>query len=315
MFVASRLNRRDSSFSLPRPPSPRPRPCPAPTRTAGVCTGGATRRTTGPPAGCRRRVRPAVHALYAYVRRRRRPRRRVTAARGRRPSAGTPSTPGRRRSRAPGERGTSPHPEVAALGRRRPERHELDLAPLEAYMCSMRIDCDRVRIASWAELEAYMEGSAGSVGRILAPLLGAPAEADADAFSRLGPRLPARELPARRPRGPRARPRSTSRAEDLERCGVPRGGPRPRIAPRPSSGPRVGTPRSAARAPSSPPATRPRRAAPPRRPLGHAPAPAPLYEAVLDRIERTGFDVLGSRTTPSPWHLGLAAAGALRPAP
>ena len=32
-----------------------------------------------------------------------------------------------------------------------------------------------VRIETWPELEAYMDGSAGSVGRIMAPLLGVPA--------------------------------------------------------------------------------------------------------------------------------------------
>ena len=42
-------------------------------------------------------------------------------------------------------------------------------------MRSMRIDCAPVRIGSWEELEAYMDGSAGSVGRIMAPLLGVPA--------------------------------------------------------------------------------------------------------------------------------------------
>jgi phytoene synthase len=49
----------------------------------------------------------------------------------------------------------------------------------------MRIDCAPVRIGSWEELEAYMDGSAGSVGRIMAPLLGVPERFHAD-FGRLG---------------------------------------------------------------------------------------------------------------------------------
>ena len=82
-------------------------------------------------------------------------------------------------------------------------------------MRSMRIDCEPVRIGSWEELVTYMDGSAGSVGRVMAVLLGAPAAHQSDlgplglAFQLAnfirdvargpasGPRLPAR-------RGPRA---------------------------------------------------------------------------------------------------------------
>ena len=48
----------------------------------------------------------------------------------------------------------------------------------------MRVDCGPVRIATWEELERYMQGSVGAVGRILAVLLGAPPER-ARAFTRL----------------------------------------------------------------------------------------------------------------------------------
>ena len=48
----------------------------------------------------------------------------------------------------------------------------------------MRIDCAPVRMASWEELESYMQGSAGAVGRILAVLLGAPADRH-DSFASL----------------------------------------------------------------------------------------------------------------------------------
>jgi 15-cis-phytoene synthase len=61
-------------------------------------------------------------------------------------------------------------------------RHRLPLGELATYMRSMRIDCAPVRISSWEELVAYMDGSAGSVGRIMASLLGAPTRD----FGRLG---------------------------------------------------------------------------------------------------------------------------------
>ena len=81
-------------------------------------------------------------------------------------------------------------------------------------MGSMRIDCAPVRIATWEELEAYMDGSAGSVGRIMAPLLGVPARHHAG-YGRLGPGLPAHELHPRRARGPA-----------LDRIYLPARGPR-----------------------------------------------------------------------------------------
>src|SRR5919112_1732126 len=128
-------------------------------------------------------IRPATHALYGYVR---------TADEivdgPRRPA----SSDARRAALDAWERelhdglaqGRSPHPVVGALvdaGR----RHRLPLGELRTYMRSMRIDCAPVRIASWEELEAYMDGSAGSVGRIMAPLLGVPARHHAG-YGRLG---------------------------------------------------------------------------------------------------------------------------------
>jgi len=64
-------------------------------------------------------------------------------------------------------------------------RHDLPLGELRAYMRSMRIDCAPVRISSREELDDYMDGSAGSVGRIMAPLLGVPRRHHGD-FGRLG---------------------------------------------------------------------------------------------------------------------------------
>ncbi len=116
-------------------------------------------------------VRPAVHALYGYVR----AADEVVDGRG-------PSDPAQRRARLDAwehalddARAGAPaaHPVIAALvdaGR----RHDLPLDELRVYMRSMRVDCGRVRIATRAELDAYMDGSAAAVGRIMAPLLGAP---------------------------------------------------------------------------------------------------------------------------------------------
>src|SRR3954453_15409168 len=120
-------------------------------------------------------IRPATHALYGYVR------------------TADEIVDGPRRPRDPAARraaldaweaelqaglasGRSPQPVVGALvdaGR----RHRLPLGELRAYMGSMRIDCAPVRMETWDELVAYMDGSAGSVGRIMAPLLGAPGRA------------------------------------------------------------------------------------------------------------------------------------------
>jgi 15-cis-phytoene synthase len=117
-------------------------------------------------------VRPATHALYGYVRTADQivdgPRR--------------PPTPAARRAAldaweaelAAGLRaGRSPHPVVGALVDAA-GRHELPLEELRPYMRSMRVDCGLVRIGSWEELRDYMDGSAGSVGRIMASLLGVP---------------------------------------------------------------------------------------------------------------------------------------------
>ena len=171
-------------------------------------------------------LRPATHALYGYVRTADQivdgPRR--------------PARPDGRRAaldawEAELEAGDeSCQPIVRALADAA-ARHRLPLGELRTYMRSMRIDCAPVRIASWDELVAYMDGSAGSVGRIMAALLGVPARHHAD-LGRLGlafqlanfirdvredatprPRLPAR-------RGPRALRRE-------------RGRPRRRRAPRP----------------------------------------------------------------------------------
>src|SRR4051812_4573557 len=101
-------------------------------------------------------VRPATHALYGFVRTADEivdgPRR--------------PATPEARRAaldawEAELERGLaaggSPHPVIAALVDAG-ERHDLPLGELRPYMRSMRVDCGPVRIGTWQELLAYMDG-------------------------------------------------------------------------------------------------------------------------------------------------------------
>lgn len=121
-----------------------------------------------------RDVRPAVHALYGFVR-------------GADQLVDGPHRPpdsaARRLAldRWQGEleqgmaTGRSRHPVIAALvdaGR----RHDLPLSELSVYMDSMRFDCGPVRVATRAELDSYMRGSAGAVGLIMAPLLGVAPE-------------------------------------------------------------------------------------------------------------------------------------------
>ena len=120
-----------------------------------------------------REVRPAVHALYGYVR----------GADELVDGAGRRLGPDERRraldaweaALEEGRRqGGSGHPVIAALVDAG-ERHDLPLDELGVYMDSMRVDCGRVRIASRDELDRYMNGSAAAVGRLMAPLLGCDA--------------------------------------------------------------------------------------------------------------------------------------------
>jgi phytoene synthase len=124
-------------------------------------------------------VRPATHALYGYVR----------TADQIVDGPHRPPTPAARLAALDAwedelRGGRSSHPAVIALTDAG-ERHGLPLDELEIYMRSMRLDCGAVRIASDDELDAYMDGSAGSVGRIMAPLLGVPERYHAD-FGHLG---------------------------------------------------------------------------------------------------------------------------------
>src|SRR5829696_2087989 len=251
-------------------------------------------------------IRPATHALYGYVR---------TADEivdgPRRP----PDPAARRAALDAWEAeleaglaaGRSPQPVVGALvdaGR----RHRLPLGELRAYMGSMRLDCAPVRIESWDELVGYMEGSAGSVGRIMAPLLGVPERHHAG-FGRLGLAFQHANF-IRDVREDYGLDRIYLPEEDRERFGVPEehfGRPTATPELRALVEHEVGRARRlfAAAAPAviaAPAAVRP----------GIRLACA-VYESVLDRVEAAGYDVLGRRMGVRLWRLPIVAFGALRP--
>jgi 15-cis-phytoene synthase len=131
-----------------------------------------------------REVRPAVHALYGFLR----GADQIVDGPDRPPTAQA-----RREALDAWERaledgvvaGRSGHPVIAALvdaGL----RHDLPLGELPVYIDSMRVDCDgRVRLRTREELDTYMNGSAATVGRVIAPLLGVPPERRED-VARLG---------------------------------------------------------------------------------------------------------------------------------
>ena len=188
------------------------------------------------------------------------------------------------------------------------DRHRLPLGELRTYMRSMRIDCGVVRIASWEELVAYMDGSAGSVGRIMAPLLGVPPRPPGGPRA-ARPRVPAGELHARRARGPRAGPRLPARRGPRAlrrvrgrpggargRAGAARaGGPRDRPRPRAVLGRQAGDRRRAAVGAAR----------------GSA-SPSGSTGGCSTASRRTGFDVLGRSPGVRVWHFPGAAREALR---
>jgi phytoene synthase len=243
-----------------------------------------------------RDVRPAVHALYGFVR---------GADEIVDDPGGVP--PSQRRAaldawEAELDRGLATgrceHPVIAALvdaGTRR----DLPLHLLGAYMDSMRVDCGPVRIATRAELDDYMDGSAATVGRIMATILGAPAGLHEE-VARLGvafqltnfirdvtidwslDRVYLPDLP-----------------EDDLRRGVP------------SDGARAGVAREVGRARALFAETREVAAAlapPMRAGIGVARA---VYAGVLDRVERNGFDVLARPARLRAWEATRAAASGL----
>jgi 15-cis-phytoene synthase len=243
-----------------------------------------------------RDVRPAVHALYGYVR----------GADELVDGATRPPDPAARRAALDaweaalddGRRnGGSDHPVIAALVDAG-DRHALPLDELRIYMASMRVDCGPVRIASRDELDRYMDGSAGAVGRIMAPLLACE---DAAAVGDLGVAFQLTNFL-----------RDVREDWALDRVYVP-GLPEEELARgrmSEAARERVAAEAGRARALFARAAHVPERCDAAVRP-GMRLA-LRVYGRVLDRIEAVGFDVVARRAALAPWEVARAAVGGRR---
>jgi phytoene synthase len=178
---------------------------------------------------------------------------------------------------------------------------------LGTYMRSMRIDCAPVRIASWDELVAYMDGSAGSVGRIMAALLGVPARHHSD-LGQLGIAFQLANFI-------RDVPEDTSLdriylpAEDRARFGVSE---QDLAAPHATPEVRALLAHEVERARALFAAAGPAIASAPASVRPGIRFAIALYSRMLDRVEAVGFDVLGRNAGVRIWHLPGAAREALR---
>jgi len=247
-------------------------------------------------------IRPATHALYGYVR------------------TADQIVDGPRRAARPEQRraaldaweaelaagATSRQPIVRALADAA-ARHGLPLGELGTYMRSMRIDCAPVRIGSWDELVAYMDGSAGSVGRIMAALLGLPARHHGD-LGRLGIAFQLANF-VRDVREDTRLDRIYLPAEDRARFGV---ADADLTAAQASAELRALLAHEVARARTLFAGARPAIAAAPSSVRPGIRLAVALYARMLDRVEATGFDVLGRRAGVRVWQVPGAALEALR---
>jgi len=237
-------------------------------------------------------VRPAVHALYAFVRTADEivdgPRRPPDPAARR---AALDTCERQLKDAIAGRRSADPAVNALVDAAR---RHRLPLHELDPYFESMRMDCGPVRMTTWAELERYMLGSAGSVGGILAALLDVPAERR-DAFVRLALAFQLTNF-IRDVREDWELDRVYLPAEELERFGF-QGTLALQVA------------RARELFHESTPAAE---LVSPRVRRGMLLARS-VYGAVLDRAERLNFDVLRHRAELPPWRLAEALAQGLRP--
>jgi 15-cis-phytoene synthase len=241
-------------------------------------------------------VQPATHALYGFVR----------TADEIVDGPQRPPTPDARRAaldawedelHAGLRAGRSPHPVVGALVDAG-TRHDLPLGELGPYMTSMRIDCGPVRIGTWEELETYMDGSAGSVGRIMAVLLAVPERHRAD-FGRLGQAFQLANF-VRDVREDHALDRVYLPAEDRERLGVTE----PQLgAARATPEVRALVAQQVERARALFAAAEPAVAAAPASVRSGVRLACAAYQRILDRAEAVGFDVLARRVGLRPWSL------------
>jgi len=236
-----------------------------------------------------RAQRPAVHALYGFLR----------GADEIVDGAGRALPPAVRRAALDRWQATLDHG-LAAGGTDHPVlgalvdaglRGGLPLGQLSVYMDSMRMDCGPVRLEDDPALDRYMNGSAATVGRIMAPILGAPD--CGDRFARLGIAFQLtnfiRDVP-----------------EDLllDR----------RYLPGLEADARAAVAHQVARARAAFAATaalHDEMPGPARRGMRLARA---IYERVLDRVEALDFDVVARPAALRPWELVAAAGGALLPA-
>jgi phytoene synthase len=238
-----------------------------------------------------RQVRPAVHALYGYVR----GADDIVDGRRRGPEARRALAEWERTLEEGRARGGSDHPVIAALVDAG-ERHDLPLEELRVYMRSMRIDCGRVRIATSEELDAYMDGSAAAVGRVMAPLLGSD---DAEEVAKLGVAFQLTNFI-----------RDVREDWALDRVYLP-GLPEDDLAHGRASAElrdAVGEQVERARGMFEQTAEAPERCHPAMR-RGMRLARA-VYGGVLDRVEEGGYDVVGRRTSLAPWELAEAVVRA-----
>jgi len=236
-------------------------------------------------------VRPAVHAVYAYVRR----------ADQLVDGPDRASDPAARRAQL-NDLEAELNAGLAGEGSREScvtalvdagARHDLPLSELGVYMDSMRVDCGPVRMATREDLERYMNGSAAAVGRIMAPLLGAPGASES--FARLGVAFQLTNFI-----------RDVHEDWSLDRLYLP-GVSEEQIAnrrPTPDFKAALAQEVQRARKLFSDSAPALQAVAPRIRP-GIRMASS-VYVRVLDRVERLDYDVLRRRADLAPWEAGLA---------
>ncbi len=239
--------------------------------------------------------RPALYALYGYVR-------------GADEIADNPNLNGQRRAALDAwqevlevgiEHGRSSHPVIGALVDAGP-RFGMRLDLLPRYMESMRSDCDEpVRMRSQFELDHYMEGTA-TVGPVAAPLLDASQEAG-ELLARFGMALQLSNLI----RDVRAdwrlgRVYLPGLEEDDLRRGAATHRLREHVAQQVARARRLFA-EADGLGRTLPASMRP----------GVRVAQA-VYIGVLDRVERSGYDVLGARTRLHPWDAARAVVRARR---
>jgi 15-cis-phytoene synthase len=181
------------------------------------------------------------------------------------------------------------------------------LDELGTYMRSMRVDCGPVRMGSWEELQTYMDGSTGSVGRIMAALLGISARHQGD-FTRLAQAFQLTNF-VRDVREDWRMDRIYVPADDRERFGVPE---EDFAASRATPGLRALMGQQIARARGLFEAAEPATALAPVSARSGMRLACAAYGRILDRAERAGGDVLGRRVGLRVWDAPAILVGAVR---